>query len=67
MNYKEWGMNYLEEAEKLKARLVPLRKMARTADHETAAQLYRRAALLNDMYLDCLHTGRYLTQSGARR
>ena len=60
-------MNYLEEAEKLKERLVPLKRQARTADHETASQLYRRAALLNDMYLDCLHTGRYLTQSGAKR
>ncbi|MCY1715146.1 hypothetical protein [Caproiciproducens galactitolivorans] len=67
MNYKEWGMTYLEEAEKLKERLVPLKRQAKTADNETASQLYRRAALLNDMYLDCLHTGRYLIQSGGKR
>lgn len=67
MNYNEWGTEYLKEAEKLKQRITTLRKQAAAADSEAAAKLYRRISMLNDMYLDCLHTGRYLTQSGAKQ
>nr|WP_319489453.1 hypothetical protein [uncultured Caproiciproducens sp.] len=67
MDYNEWGTEYLCEAEKLWERLAVLRRKARLANNEAASKLYRRIALLNDMYLDCLHTGRYLVQSGAKR
>ena len=60
MNYNEWGMEYLSEAERLKERITPLRRQAGMVNNETASKLYRRIAMLNDMYLDCLHTGRYL-------
>lgn len=67
MDYHEWGMEYLEEAEKLKERIAPLRRQAGTAGSEAAIKLYRRISVLNEMYLDCLHTGRYLVQSGAKK
>ncbi|MDF1494366.1 hypothetical protein [Caproiciproducens sp. CPB-2] len=67
MDYNEWGAEYLNEAERIKERLAPLRRQARQAGNEEASGLYRRIALLNDMYLDCLHTGRYLVRIGAER
>ena len=67
MDYNEWGKEYLHEAERLKEHMAPLRRQTRVVDNETASKLYRRIAVLNDMYLDCLHTGRYLMQSGAKQ
>lgn len=67
MDYNEWGMQYLAEAQRLKNRLAPLRGQVKTADNETAAKLYRRIAMLNDMYLGCLHTGNYLIEYGGKR
>lgn len=67
MDYNEWGTEYLDEAQRLKGHLSPLRREARLAKREEANKLYRRIALLNDMYLDCLHTGRYLMRIVAKR
>ena len=67
MDYNEWGTEYLDEAERLRKRITPLRKQAAEEGSEAAAKLYRRISVLNDMYLDCLHTGQYLVQSGAKR
>jgi hypothetical protein len=67
MDYNEWGRIYLNEAEKLKEYLTPLRKQARTLNGKQAAILFRRIAMLNEMYLDCLHTGRLLTERGESR
>jgi hypothetical protein len=67
MDYNEWGMQYLNEAQKLKERLAPLRRQARAVNSQAASKLYRRIATLNDMYLDCLHTGKYLTERGGCR
>lgn len=64
MDYVEWGRGYLEEAKVLKERIAPLNRELKTADHETAPLLYRRIAILEDMYLECLHTGRYLVERG---
>ncbi|NLJ30961.1 MAG: hypothetical protein GX424_05070 [Clostridiales bacterium] len=64
MNYNEWGNQYLEEAARLKEHLRPIREQAKTADNETAARLYRRIALLNEMYLECIHTGNDLLRHG---
>jgi hypothetical protein len=67
MDYNEWGRQYLNEAEKLKEYLTPLRRQARTLSGKKAAVLFRRIAMLNEMYLDCLHTGRFLTERGGSR
>lgn len=66
MDYNEWGKEYLAEAKRLKEHLVPLREQVKKADNETAAKLYRRIAALNEMYLDCLHTGNYLIECGGK-
>ncbi len=67
MDYNEWGMQYLGEAQILKERLALLRGQAKKADNETASKLYRRVAVLNDMYLDCRNTGKYLIECGGNR
>lgn len=64
MDYVEWGREYLKEAETLKERIAPLNRELKTADRETGSLLYRRIAMLEEMYLECLHTGRYLVKRG---
>ena len=60
MDYTEWGKNYLDEANALKERIAPLKRELKTAEREAAPLLFRRIVLLEEMYLDCLHTGKYL-------
>jgi hypothetical protein len=67
MDYNEWGMQYLKEARQIKEHISPLRRAAKTVNSETASKIYRRIATMNDMYLDCLHTGNYLIECGGRR
>lgn len=67
MDYNESGKKYLKEAEKLKEYLTPLKKQAKTLSGKQAVLLLRRIALLNEMYLDCLHTGKLLTERGESR
>ncbi|HHV30987.1 hypothetical protein [Caproiciproducens sp. LBM24188] len=64
MDYYEWGMQYLGEAQSLKERLLLLRRKVRECDNETALKLCRRISMLNEMYLECLHTGKYLIEYG---
>lgn len=64
MNYNEWGAQYLEQARALKEHLAPLQAQARAAGGETSVKLYRRVALLYEMYLECLHTGNCLVRRG---
>ena len=65
MNYMQWVHEYLEEAGRLKNRLHHLRQRAKTAEcNEAADKLYRRIGMLNDMYLDCLHTAYKLLEWG---
>lgn len=64
MNYNEWGKQYLDDAEKLKEHMAPLREQVKTADRETAVKLYRRITVLSEMYSECMHTGNYLLQHG---
>lgn len=66
MDYNEWGTQYLEEAQRLKAYIAPLRQQAKASDNETASKLYSRISLLNEMYLDCLHAGNYLIGYGGK-
>jgi hypothetical protein len=67
MDYNEWGMEYLREARQLKEHISPLRREVKTANSETASKINRRIAALNEMYLDCLHTGKFLIECGGSR
>lgn len=64
MDYGQWGAEYLEEADRLKKRVDALRKEFTGLRNEDAILLYRRIAMLYEMYLECLHTGRCLTERG---
>lgn len=64
MDYREWGAEYLEEAQRLKKRVENLRRKYAGLRSEEAILLYRRIAMLYGMYLECLHTGRYLAEKG---
>ncbi len=67
MEYMGWGKEYLQQADRLQKRIGQLREKARTvSSREEADELARRAALLYDMYLDCLHAGRLLQKRGRR-
>lgn len=62
MDYAEWSREYLREAADLKERIVPLKQTLKSADRESLPLLYRRIAILEEMYFECLHTGRCLAQ-----
>ena len=64
MDYKKLGNEYLEEAQKIKEHLVPIKEEIKHASGHNTVALFRRAAMLNQMYLECLHTGRYLKSQG---
>lgn len=66
MNYCEWGREYLREAAMLKRHAEPLRRELKRVSGQDAVLLYRRVAMLNEMYLECLHTGRELLERGER-
>lgn len=66
MNYRQWGAEYLEEAVGLKKRVGMLREELKGRGGEEAILLSRRIAMLYEMYLECLHTGRCLTERGKR-
>lgn len=67
MDDYEWGMEYLEEAERLREYLAPLRRELKAASGEERIGLYRRVSMLCEMYLELLHTGRDLTERGERK
>jgi hypothetical protein len=64
MNYLAWGAEYLAEAAALKRRVDKLRKQFTGLHDEESILLYRRIATLYEMYLECLRTGKYLTEKG---
>ena len=64
MNYTQWGAEYLREAEELKRKVDGLRAQLAGLPGEDAVLLARRIAMLYEMYLECLHTGRVLTERG---
>lgn len=64
MNYTQWGAEYLREAEELKRKADGLRAQLACLSGEDAVLLARRIAMLYEMYLECLHTGRVLTERG---
>lgn len=64
MDYCGWGREYLGEALRLKRHAAPLRARLAGLRGEDRALLARRIAMLNEMYLECLHTGRELIERG---
>jgi hypothetical protein len=66
MNYKEWGMEYLHEAQRLKEYLRPLRQQRKDTTGEDAILLLRRISMLGEMYLELYHTGKSLWEKGGR-
>lgn len=66
MDYRKWGQEYLREAAMLKRHMAPLRVELKRVSGQDAILLYRRVAMLNVMYLECLHTGQELVEKGER-
>lgn len=64
MDYEAWGTEYLCLAERIHEHIVPVRQALKTAKGKEQVLLYRRAALLEDMRLECLRTGRDLVKRG---
>lgn len=64
MDYRTWGKEYLEEAQRLKQRLVPVRQQLhrRGLGVEESRNLAWREKTLYEMYLECRATGKYLTE-----
>lgn len=56
MTYKEWADDYLESAQKLKAKIADLKAQKETASISELSLLNRRIISLYNMYLDCVHT-----------
>lgn len=66
MDYRKWGQEYLREAAALKRHMAPLRGELKRVSGQDAVLLCRRVAMLNEMYLECLHTGEELVEKGER-
>lgn len=64
MDYRNWGREYLREAAMLRRYLEPLRRELKRVSGQDAILLYRRISMLNEMYLECLHTGNELVKRG---
>jgi hypothetical protein len=64
LDYEAWGGEYLELAARLREHIVPVRRALKTARGKEQVLLYRRAALLEEMRLECLRTGRSLVKRG---
>jgi hypothetical protein len=67
MDYRQWGLQYLREAEELKRHTAPLRKQLKGLSGKDEILLFRRVSMLDAMYFECLHTGRMLVERGAAR
>lgn len=62
MDYQQWGAEYLREAETLKTRVDILKEKLKSVSGKEEILLYRRISMLDTIYLECLHTGRYLME-----
>lgn len=67
MNLTAWSMEYWKEAERVRERLECLRQCEPPADLEEDLLRQRRMRILYDMYLDCVHTAKYLEQRASRK
>jgi hypothetical protein len=64
MDYSEWGMEYLSQAQRLKEHIAPLKKQLARLSGEDQVLMYRRISMLSEMRLECLRTGRELVERG---
>ena len=64
MDYCQWGGEYLALAERMKEHLKPLKAELKTLRGEDQLLLFRRVAMMNQMRLECLRTGRELVERG---
>ena len=62
-DYISWGQEYLDEAERIKRRLLVIRA---ERDYDIAGEQARRVQMLYTMYLECLVTGHVLQKRGRR-
>ena len=56
-DYISWGQEYLDEAERIKRRLLVIRA---ERDYDIAGEQAQRVQMLYTMYLECRHTGQLL-------
>jgi hypothetical protein len=64
LDFVKWGQEYLSEALNIKAHMLPVKEKLKHASGNEAAALYRRAAMLEQMYLECTHIGNSLKKRG---
>lgn len=62
-DYISWGQEYLDEAERIKRRLLVIRT---ERDYDIAGEQAQRVQMLYTMYLECLVTGHTLQKRGRR-
>ncbi len=62
MNYRQWGQEYLEEAEQIKGKVDQLRELLRDDEAIQDRNLIYRINMLYSMYLDCRRTGKFLQE-----
>ena len=62
-DYISWGPEYLDEAERIKRRLLVIRA---ERDYDIAGEQAQRVQMLYTMYLECLVTGHALQKRGRR-
>jgi len=60
MNYNKWSAEYLSEAEKIKERIGYIKTEVKAKNPNERRNKLHRINILYDMYLDCLHIGKYL-------
>lgn len=62
-DYISWGQEYLDEAERIKRRLLVIRA---ERDYDIAGEQAQCVQMLYTMYLECLVTGHTLQKRGRR-
>ena len=67
LNLTAWSMEYWKEAERVRERLERLRQSDPPVNQEEDLLLQRRMRILYDMYLDCVHTAKYLERRAGKQ
>lgn len=67
MNYGAWAAEYLEEAARIRQKIIALRQSAKEADVWDLNEINRRIGLLYTMYLELRDMGKFLSRHPQRR
>ena len=67
MDIKQWGENYLLEANRIYDRFVRLKQERVSGNYTNFYDLDRRMKILYDIYLEMKHTGQYLLHYPGRK